>query len=281
MSGKVENMKGEISPIDIIKTLPKNNCGECGLNTCMAFATAVTRRTIDYKKCPYIKLTPQLKKEIKDYFESEKKDRIPGMHALTNLESSIVKLDFQKVAKKLDLIYEKKDNTEMLKIYYIDTFIFLYRKDNTLTLKKDNNEDFDIYDKILIYNYIFFAGEKGIAGQWIAMENMPNSISKISALKKGAENPIKEYFKGKLNLLKERANKLGGKILDKNECVADICIVFYIFPKLPIRVNFYDELKDEGIDASVKFLYDKNVLDYLDLESLVFSSEKLAEKLME
>ncbi len=273
-------MRGEISPVDILKILPKNNCGECGLNTCMAFATSVTRKTIDYKKCPYIRLTKDLEEKIKSYLKEESIERAPGIHALTNLEKNIINLDFQNVAKKLDLIYEKKESLEVLKIFYIDTLVYLFKQNNKLELKKDNNEDFDIYDKILIYNYIFFAGDKGIAGEWIAMENMPNSISKVSALKKGAEIPIKEYFKGRLNLLKERADKLGGKILDKNECVADICIVFYIFPKLPIRINFYDELKEEGMDASVKFLYDKNVLDYLDLESLVFSSEKLTEKLI-
>ncbi len=274
-------MKDEISPIEILKYLPKNNCGECGLNTCMAFATSVTRRIINYKKCPYIKLPEELEESIKEYFQKEKRDRVPGIHALTNLEKNISKLDFFKVSKKLDIEYEKKENMELLKIFYIDTYIFLIKKDGELKLQKENKEDIDIYDKILIYNYVYFSGDKGISGEWIAMENMPNSISKVSALRKGAEEPLKEYFKGNLNLLQERADKLGGKVLGKENCVADLCVVFYVFPKLPIRINFYDEVREENLDASVKFLYDKNVLNYLDLESLVFCSEKLAEKLME
>ena len=273
-------MKGEISPVEILKYLPKNNCGECGLNTCMAFATSVTRRIVDYKKCPYLKLPHSLQENIKNYFNSNKPDRVPGINALTNLEKNILKLDFKEVSKKLDLKFEKEKNKEKLTIKYIDTTVVLLKEDNNLLLQKENRESIDIYDKILIYNYIFFSGEKGLSGEWISMESMPNSISKVSALKKGAEEPIKEYFKGKLKLLEKRTDYLGGKILDKDSCVADLCAIYYIFPRLPIRINFYDQVIEENMDASVKFLFDKNALDYLDLESLVFSSEKLAEKLI-
>jgi hypothetical protein len=274
-------MKDEITPIEILKATPKNNCGECGFNTCMAFATSLVRRTTNVEKCPYINIDEDLKKKIEIHFSNDKIERKPGMHALSNLEEKILKLNLKLVSDKLKLNYESKDNKEIILIKYLDTVVKLIRDNNKLEILKENNEPFDIYDKILVYNYIYFSGDKGLSGEWVGMEGLPNSISKIKALKKGAEEPIAEYFKGKLNLLKERVARFPHEFLSQDKCIADLCFIVYIFPMLPIRVNFSDESKEDGFEAGAKFLYDKNVISYLDLESLVFASEKLTEKLID
>jgi len=41
--------------LEIYKLLPKTNCAECGLTTCMAFAAALSRGDTIYKACPFIK----------------------------------------------------------------------------------------------------------------------------------------------------------------------------------------------------------------------------------
>ncbi|MDD2903355.1 MAG: (Fe-S)-binding protein [Syntrophales bacterium] len=38
--------------LDVLKTLPRTNCGECGQATCMAFATQVIKEGEDLGKCP-------------------------------------------------------------------------------------------------------------------------------------------------------------------------------------------------------------------------------------
>lgn len=44
----------KISVTDIIKLLPKTNCGECGFSTCLAFAAMLSRQAIKPSFCPYI-----------------------------------------------------------------------------------------------------------------------------------------------------------------------------------------------------------------------------------
>ncbi|MEE8168255.1 MAG: (Fe-S)-binding protein [Candidatus Hydrothermarchaeales archaeon] len=44
-----------ISPLDVYKHLPKDNCGECGIQTCMGFAVRLLRREAYLENCPRLK----------------------------------------------------------------------------------------------------------------------------------------------------------------------------------------------------------------------------------
>jgi acetyl-CoA decarbonylase/synthase complex subunit gamma len=43
-----------LTGIDIFKKLPKKNCGECGVPTCLAFAMALAAGKTELAKCPYV-----------------------------------------------------------------------------------------------------------------------------------------------------------------------------------------------------------------------------------
>jgi len=43
-----------LSGIDIFKKLPKTNCQECGVQTCMAFAMKLAAGQAELSACPYI-----------------------------------------------------------------------------------------------------------------------------------------------------------------------------------------------------------------------------------
>jgi len=43
-----------LSVLDVYKLLPRSNCGECGLSSCLAFATQVIKEGEDLTRCPYL-----------------------------------------------------------------------------------------------------------------------------------------------------------------------------------------------------------------------------------
>jgi acetyl-CoA decarbonylase/synthase complex subunit gamma len=43
-----------LSPIEIFKKLPKTNCGDCGVPTCMAFAVSLTQGKAELSACPHV-----------------------------------------------------------------------------------------------------------------------------------------------------------------------------------------------------------------------------------
>ena len=42
-----------LTALDIYKVLPKTNCGECGVPTCLAFAMQLATKKADIEACPY------------------------------------------------------------------------------------------------------------------------------------------------------------------------------------------------------------------------------------
>jgi len=43
-----------LTGIQILKMLPKTNCGECGIPTCLAFGMKVAAGQIEIGECPYV-----------------------------------------------------------------------------------------------------------------------------------------------------------------------------------------------------------------------------------
>ena len=268
----------KLSPMTVVQKTPRTNCGECGYPTCIAFATALTRRKVYYTKCPYFNADEKFIKLIDQLFVSNEKEKKPGISAVTLIEKRLKYKNFKEIASPLGCKFKEENGAEILELNYLKYNAKVTKKRDEIIVEC-NKKDFDIWDKILILNYLHFAGTSGLSGEWIAMEEMPNSLSKVKALQRDCEEPFVEFFKGKKELLIQKAKELNAEFLD-DECQSDVCIVVKVLPMVPIRVNFWDEMPDEGFDASVKFLYDKNALDYLDLEALVFASEKVVSELM-
>ena len=42
-----------LSGLDIFKLLPKTNCGDCGVPTCMAFAMKLAQKKAELAACPH------------------------------------------------------------------------------------------------------------------------------------------------------------------------------------------------------------------------------------
>ena len=69
--------RGEIQPrfesapkpkvLEILRLLPKTNCGECGQPTCMVFATQVAEGGKDAEDCPM--LIAEHRRKLEDYIE--------------------------------------------------------------------------------------------------------------------------------------------------------------------------------------------------------------------
>ena len=57
-------MLSQISPLEIHKLLPKKNCGECGVSTCMAFAVKLLSKKASLEDCVYIRKAEYLRNYI-------------------------------------------------------------------------------------------------------------------------------------------------------------------------------------------------------------------------
>jgi hypothetical protein len=163
-----------------------------------------------------------------------------------------------------------------------DTLVFSYLGQEVLfskdTILLDSAEPEDPRDQILLYNYVASGGRRRPDGDWIGLESLPNSISKVKTLETYCENRLADLFTGKApDHILAHNRKMGG--IPEPDTTASLAIIIPVLPLVPQYLLFWDQEPEDGFGARVKLLFDRNVLDYLDLESLVFSAERLADRL--
>lgn len=267
-----------LGPIDLYKTLPATNCGDCGQPSCLAFATQVVGYGHEVKECPH--LEEATLQEIEQALERQREKGIylkKENHKITRdyLKEKIRNHDFEAISPGLEVGYSVDDGAEALKIPYFGRVVTMRHTG----IVRDEDEEFDPWDEVLLYNYIFFSGSKPLKEIWVGLESFPNSLPKRTALEEGCHRRINQVFAGAPRELEEACRKLGGiPVADGHS--ADLAYRFQPLPRMPLLLLFWDEDKEEGFDSQTKILFDESALEYLDLEGLTFVAEKLVEKLI-
>lgn len=268
-----------MNPLDFIRHTPRTNCGDCGYPTCLAFAVAVTKGGADPALCPHI--------DSADLPAGDGQPRGGGLETVArgrqerdmalaeHLRSKIRDKDFAALAAGIGAEWTP-ERPEMIRFRYLDREVEL-GKDGLLT---DGLEPADPRDCILLYNYASAGGGPAPQCLWIGMESLPNSISKVRTLAAYCEQPLARRFGGRRGRLAEACRRLRSQPAPE-EMGADFGAVIPVLPRIPLYLLFWDEVPEEGFDSRVKVLFDRHVLCFLDLESLVFAAERMAERLLE
>jgi len=271
-----------MNPLEILHRTPKTNCGECGHPTCLAFAAAVSRAGGEINLCPYIDLQGleatllSSKKNLDKLAEQVAEEHDWAL--VKHLQEKVSKVDFGSIADLLGASWNEY-NPDELSLRYLGQEVILGKSEIYL----DNDKIVDPRDQILLYNYVHSCGGRKPDGTWIGMESMPNSISKIKTLATYCEKKIAKFLSGKpAQVLTDLGLQLDGYEGPPDlGSTATSSLIVPVLPMLPQYLLFWEEDPDVGIEEKAKVLFDHNVLDFLDLESLVFSAERFAERLMQ
>ncbi|MCI5220443.1 MAG: DUF3786 domain-containing protein [Candidatus Electrothrix sp. LOE2] len=293
-----------MTPHEFLKYIPATNCGECGYAACLAFAVAVTKGGVRPDLCPYVQ-RDSLPAEFAaaqgaglDRMERGRNER--DMALVAHLKSRIQELDFGELSRRLGTEWSAEwsaDNPDQLRFRYLGRSILLGRDEVVM----DGQQLVDPRDQILLYNYVAFGGHVGgnagghtggrtgggaegnpPNGTWVGMESLPNSIAKIRTLATYCEARLAERFAGRIAELAPLCNTIGGeRSHDEQGQSADFAAILAVLPYVPLYLLFWDQDLEDGFEARVKILFDQHVMDFLDLESLVFAAERMADRLLE
>ncbi|MBN2232385.1 MAG: DUF3786 domain-containing protein [Deltaproteobacteria bacterium] len=268
--------------IQLLKKLPRTNCGECDYATCMAFATHVLREGEELGRCPHMDAAARV--EMTAVLDGERaagKTAYPAhfISAKKHVMAKIADFDLAVLAPALGVgfEYEGCDGEDSLIVPLLGR---RYAVSKTAVHSLDGPQQ-DVWEHILLFNYIAMAGREPPAGEWVAMKALPGALAKSKAFAEGCEEPIAAGFGGRPADLVRVLKSLGAETPEL-ETNADILAVFYPLPRVPFLLLFWDRDDDEDeLPAMVKIMFDRTVLGYLDIESLVFLGEKTAARLLE
>ncbi len=134
--------------------------------------------------------------------------------------------------------------------------------------KADYNEVMTIYD-------VLCNSKKNChpANEWINIKSLSTVLG--GSLKRDNDffHNVGEYFDGKVKELSYACKALHGKKLEKGDLAYEI----KMFPFLSIVLRFWES--DEDFPAVMQILTDKNILDYMHYETLMFAMTHILERI--
>ncbi len=268
-----------LSVVDLYKNyLPQTNCKDCGYAACLAFASMVVSEKLPLKNCPHLDnaVIVNCQQELDQQHNAGKwvkKDM--AKNALVWAQQRAASMQITSLPERIGGELKQINGVTTLELpYFADTIII----QKGAVLKYDGSE-LNRWEQVFIYNHLAQGGSEPPSGAWKGFEEIPNTVSKIATLRKYAETPLIEKFKGHEDQLAATAKCLGGEDVSKHYPSSDRAFLFHPLPRIPVLLLFWDEEPDDGFEANVKLLFDATITAHLDVESIVFLCERLRQLL--
>src|SRR4030042_86876 len=155
-----------ITVMEVLKILPRTNCGDCGQPTCLAFAPHVIKEGEDLAKCPH---RPGAGADRGQPVRTQQEAGVGRRResiaiSLEVLQEKVAPLDFAALAEGLGATYGEEAGRPYLSLIYFGHRLQVFKDE----LRYPPGALADPWDAILLYNYIAAPGQKPGAGRGVA-----------------------------------------------------------------------------------------------------------------
>jgi len=270
-----------LSVVDLYRdVLPKTNCGDCGFTTCLAFASQVVSEKLDLGLCPHVPadLLEQSKAELAEqYREGRWTKRDMAADALQWARQKAASMELPDLPDRIGGRLVQRDNLTFLELPYFTSSVLI----GDGQIVRTDKADLTRWEQVFLYNHLAQGGSRLPAGKWKGLVEFPNTVSKIKSMIEQVETPLIQRFRGQTDALKTAAGAIGGvEHTDERES-SGLNFHFQPLPRVPVTLMFWDEDPEEGFEPMAKLLFDETVTEHLDIESIMFLSERLRQLLCE
>jgi len=242
------------SAIDVYKLLAKSNCRECGMAACMAFAAAVFKGERALSGCPHLD-----KETLETYAAPERRqsDRAATQQAdLNRLKEKIAEVDFPAAAAKLGATAS-------------ETRLTVKCLGKNFSVDKDGNiaTDIHVHGWITgpVYHYILHGAGTPVSGKWVPLRELPGGRKWYRLFGQRCEKPLKKVADTYTDLFEDMIHLFNGRQVE-NHYAADISLVLYPLPKVPILICYWRP--EDGLESTLNIFFDTKVEENLNIESL-------------
>lgn len=268
-----------LSVVDLVRdVLPRTNCGDCGFPTCMAFAGMVVSDQHPLDGCPHLEaeVVERCNRQLDEQYAAGKwTKRNLAEDALVWARERSASMNLSDLPIRIGGELVKTDTGTALKIPYYTGHVIIGDGD---MVRADGNR-LTRWEKVFIYNHMSQGGSRLPTGKWKGFEEFPNTVSKVKTMAGQVEAPLVDRFHGRSAELTAAAIKIGGHDMSDKKNSADAAFFFQPLNRVPVMLLFWDEDPEDGFGATVKLLFDETAIDHLDIESIVFLSERLRQLL--
>lgn len=268
-----------LSVVDLYRDiLPKTNCKDCGFPTCMAFASMVVSEKHPIKNCPH--LTPEVieacEKELAEQYAAGKwLKRDMKEDALKWAKERSASMKIEDLPDRIGGKLIEENGQPALELPYFNDHIIITHDE----IRKKDGSAMTRYEQVFIYIHMAQGGSALPSGKWRNLVEIPNTVSKIKSMVDQVEAPLIEKFQGNTTALIQASINFGG--IDKHDeyPTSDVAMLFVPLPRVPVMLMFWDGEEADGFGAEAKLSFDDTITQHLDIESIMFLSERLRELL--
>ncbi len=268
-----------LSVVDLYRDiLPRTNCGDCGYATCLAFAGMVVSEKYPLRNCPHIKpdLLEKSIAELKEqYAQGKWLKRDMSEDALAWAKQRAASMELYDLPSRIggNLVVFK--GMDALELPYFNEKIYITGQGPC----KPSGDELTRWEQVFIYNHMAQGGTSFPSGKMKSLKEFPNTVSKIKTMTERVEKPLQEKFSGNTDALYRACLTIGGNDAGESYPSSDIAVDLLPLPKVPVTLLFWDADPVDGYEAEAKLLFDMTITEHLDIESIMFLSERIKDML--
>jgi len=242
------------TPLEVYSLLPKSNCGDCGVSTCMAFAAAVIKQEKRLADCPHLDkgtlalYDGQVERQVN--IESIQEE------TLRDLQRKVAKIELVSRAERLGA----RTNGETLVVKCLGKD-FEVDAQGTVMSQCHTHAWFSIP----LLNYILFSKGEDIAGRWVPFRELEQGKTWNPLFERRCEQPLKQIADNHGELFEDLISMFSG-VSSFNNFSSDISVVLYPLPKVPILVCYWRP--EEELESRLHLFFDDTAEMNLPIESL-------------
>ena len=175
--------------------------------------------------------------------------------------------------------YSLEYDSDWLYITFVNRIYRINRKTGNVQWSDHNFEtvyESDYNETMTIYDVLCYSKDRcHLSHEFININSLSSVRTGNLSTSSGFFQNTADFFNGKTVELRNACIALSGKELEKG----DVAFKLNLFPFLPIIIRFWEA--DDEFPASLQILADRNTLDYMHYETLMFALTHLFSRLKE
>jgi len=242
------------NPIEIYKFLPKSNCKQCGLTTCLAFAADVIKGQKRLNQCPHLEKNIIMELDGKIIKQATPEEQL--MKALVPLKREIVTVDFSESVKRLGA----KLSGDKLMIKCLGKNFTVDSVGNIIS-----DCHINVWVTVPLLNYIIYSAGHDLSGKWVPFRELSNETVWNSFFEQRFEKPLKQLVDSHPDLIEDLIYIFSGKPVDTSFS-SYISLVLHPLPKVPMLICYKKPVED--LESKLNVFFDSTAEDNLKIDSI-------------
>jgi hypothetical protein len=255
--------------MEIFKVLPRTNCRDCRVPTCLAFAAAVFKGDQRLGDCPHVDRTALEMFSVQNS-DSRTLER-EEVQALAQLRQQIGNVDLASSADRLGASF----SGETLSIKVLG-------KDFHVDSQGNITSDCHVHGWVTVplLNYVLSCSGKPVSGNWVPLRELKNGAAWAPLFGQRCEKPLKRVADAYTDLFEHMVQIFSAKRAP-HAFNSDIAVILHPLPRTPMLICYWKP--DGGLESSLNVFFDDTAEENLIIDSiyrlaagLVIMFEKIA-----